>query len=126
MTRKRRLALAAVSALLASGLLASPGLPVGAQDVGPSEAAILGVAGRQVAWLNLEAPRPRNLTNLPAPAGALDVGARPGLERAVISVAGPFPGGGQRGADLVLLDLTSGTTSTLTTRLAAGESLQDP
>jgi Tol biopolymer transport system component len=111
---------------MAATLLAAPGVPVGAQDTGPGDAAILGVAGRQVAWLNLAAPRPRNVTNLPAPAGALDVGARPGLPRAVISVAGPFPGGGQRGADLVLLDLSSGATSTLTTRREPRESLLSP
>jgi len=122
----RRATLLAVSAGLAVAFAALPALPLGAQDAGLADAAILGVAGRQVAWLNLEAPRPKNLTNLPAPAGALDVGARPGLERAVISVAGPFPGGGQRGADLMLLDLTSGATSTLTTRLEARESLLSP
>src|ERR671930_143534 len=80
----------------------------GAQDTPPADAAILAVAGRQVAWLNLEAPRPRPVTNMPAPAGATDVAAQPGLPRAVVSVAAPFPGGGARGADLMLLDLSSG------------------
>jgi Tol biopolymer transport system component len=97
-----------------------------AQNVGPSDANILAVAGRQVAWLDLEAPRPRPVTSLPAPAGAVDVGARPGFPRAVISVAGPYPGGGLRGADLMLLDLNSGDLSLLQSRAEARESFVSP
>ena len=97
-----------------------------AQNVGPTDAGILAVAGRQVAWLNLEAPRPRPVTSLPAPAGAVDVGARPGFPRAVISVAAPYPGGGLRGADLMLLDLNSGELSPLESRAEARESLVSP
>jgi Tol biopolymer transport system component len=110
----------AVAAIVVGG-------PAGAQNVGPSDAAILAVAGRQVAWLNLEAPRPRPVTNVPAPAGAVDVGARPGFPRAVVSVASAFGGsGGQRGADLMLLDLTSGALSPLENRAEARESFLSP
>jgi Tol biopolymer transport system component len=118
----RRLVLA-VALVLAGSLM---GAPAGAQDVGPSDAGILAVAGRQVAWLNLEAPRPRPVTNLAAPAGAVDVGARPGFPRAVISVASAFPGGGLRGADLMLLDVNSGELSPLENRTEARESFVSP
>ena len=110
--------------MLATAL--GPAATNGAQNVGPGDVSILAIAGRQVAWLNLEAPRPRNLTNVAAPAGAVDVGARPGFPRAVISVASAFPGGGQRGADLMLLDLNSGGLSPLENRAEARESFVSP
>ena len=111
-------------ALLLLTTLVPPTAP--AQDVGPADAGILAVAGRQVAWLNLEAPRPRPVTNLPTPSGAVDVGARPGFPRAVISVASAYPGGGLRGADLMLLDLNSGELSPLENRAEARESFVSP
>ena len=42
-----------------------------------SAPAILAVVGRQVAWLNLEAPRHRAVSRLPATSNALEVTAQP-------------------------------------------------
>jgi hypothetical protein len=124
MTAVRFTVLVAVPFVLLACLVGFP--PAGAQVVGPGDAAILAIVGRQVAWLNLEAPRPRNLTSVPAPAGATDVGAVPGLPRAVVSIAGPFPGGGMRGGDLQLLDLSTGALAPLAARTEPSESLVSP
>jgi Tol biopolymer transport system component len=91
-----------------------------------ADAAILAVAGRQVAWLNLEAPRDRPVSRLPTTANALEVTAQPDTSHVVVAVGAPFPGGGARGADLLNLDLTSGDTSPLLQRAEARESLNSP
>jgi Tol biopolymer transport system component len=90
------------------------------------DAAILAVAGRQVAWLNLEAPRDWPVSRLPPTANALELTAQPDTSHVVVAVGAPFPGGGTRGADLLNLDLTSGDTSPLLQRAEARESLNSP
>jgi Tol biopolymer transport system component len=92
----------------------------------PADAAILAVAGRQVAWLNLEAPRDRPVSHLPPNANALEVTAQPDTSHVVVSVGSPFSGGGLRGADLLNLDLATGDTSPLLQRAEARESLNSP
>src|SRR5260221_7397874 len=50
---------------------------------------ILAPASRQAAWLDLEAPRPRPITQLGAPAYVTDVSAVPGAPMAVPARARP-------------------------------------
>jgi dipeptidyl aminopeptidase/acylaminoacyl peptidase len=64
---------------------------------------VLAPMGRQVGWLNFDAPRPRVVATLAAGAYVLDVTAVPGAGLAVIAVANDAQGG-----DLHTLDLTSG------------------
>jgi len=95
---------------------------------GPPEANILGIAGRQVAWLNLEAPRDRAVSRLPATANALEVTAQPDTSHVVVAVGAAYAGGGagQRGADLLNLDVSSGDTTVLLQRADGRESLDSP
>jgi hypothetical protein len=104
------------------------GLPVQGAPRGVEIAgSILAVVGRQVAWLNLDAPRSKVLTAFPAPAFALDVAAPPRSTSAVVAVFAPFGGGASAdSADLLSLDLRSGSTSPLLGRSDAGESLTSP
>jgi hypothetical protein len=98
-------------------------LRVHAQD---TDSSILAVIGRQVAWLNLEAPRHRFISRIATPANALEVTALPDASRVVVAVAGPFPGGGSRGADLIQLDSASGDLAPIVLRADAHESLNSP
>ena len=70
---------------------------------------VLAVIGRQVGFLNFDAPRPRVLTTLSAPSFAMDVSAVASTTIAVISVAEPLQahGQGDLGGDLFSLDLAS-------------------
>jgi len=88
--------------------------------------AILAVVGRQVAWLNFEAPRHRIVSHIPTPANAFEVTAQADTSNAVVAVTAPFPGGGTRGADLARLELVSGDTTPLLGRAEAKESLNSP
>jgi Tol biopolymer transport system component len=88
---------------------------------------ILAVVGRQVGWLNLDAPRPTVLTAFPAPTFALDVAAPARSTTAVVAVFAPYGGGNSADtAELLNLDLRAGTTSPLLGRSDAGESLTSP
>src|SRR5205807_1881622 len=80
--------------------------PAAAQTAGGR---VLAVVGRQVSYLNFEAPRPRALTTFSAPAFAMDIGAVPSAAMAVVSVAEPLGGQGQAniGGDLLGLDLSA-------------------
>jgi Tol biopolymer transport system component len=84
------------------------------------------VVGRQVAWLNLEAPRHRPVSRFPATANALEVTAQPDGSHVVVAVGAAFSGGGARGADLANLDPATGDTSMLLERADPGESLDSP
>ena len=57
--------------------------PVRGADLDPFPGGILAPVGRQVGWLNLDAPRPRAITNLPSPEYVSDV--------AVPSISGGLP-----------------------------------
>ena len=116
----------ACAACLALADLSTPGLALTQTGTETTDAAILGVAGRQVAWLNLEAPRDRPVSRLPTNANALEVTAQPDTSHAVIAVGAPYSGGGARGADLLNLDLVSGDTSPVLQRADARESLNSP
>jgi hypothetical protein len=98
----------------------------GAAQSGGANSGILAVVGRQVAWLNLEAPRHRPVSRLAATSNALEVTAQADTSHVVVAVGEPFGGGGTRGADLVNLDLTTGDTSPLLQRADARESLDSP
>ena len=112
----------AFAAAMSVGVLPSFGA---AQSVAVS-GGILAVVGRQVAWLNLEAPRHRPVSRLPATSNALEVTAQPDSSHVVVAAGGPFAGGGTRGADLLNLDVTTGDTSPLLQRAEARESLDSP
>jgi Tol biopolymer transport system component len=85
------------------------------------------VVGRQVAWLNLEAPRHRPVSRFPAASNALEVTAQPDRSHVVVAVGEAFPGAaGTRGADLFNLDLASGDMSPLLQRAEPTESLDSP
>ena len=75
----------------------------------PAGGRVLAVIGRQIGFVNFEAPRPRTLTTFSAPAFALDVAAVPSTSMAIFSVAEPFGGYGDAsslGGDLLSLDLS--------------------
>jgi WD40 repeat protein len=103
--------------------------PVGGwaqQSASVPAAQILAVGGRQVAWLNLEAPRDRPLTHLAGGSNALEVTAQPDGSHVVASVGAPFVGGGPRGADLVAVDPGTGDATPLLDRANPRESLDSP
>jgi len=112
----------AIAAATSVGALPSFGA---AQSVGVS-GGILAIVGRQVAWLNLEAPRHRPVSRLPATSNALEVTAQPDTSHVVVAVGGPFAGSGARGADLLNLDVATGDTSPLLERAEARESFDSP
>jgi hypothetical protein len=91
-----------------------------------SSAGLLAVVGRQVAWLNLEAPRHRPVSRFAATSNALEVAAQPDVSHAVVAVGAAFSGGGARGADLVNLDVNSGDVTPLLQRADPHESLDSP
>ena len=106
-------------------LLGTPGTGA-AQTQLSASGGLLAIVGRQVAWLNLEAPRHRPVSRFPSTANALELTAQADQSNVVVSVGGPFAGGGARGADLFNLDLTSGDISLLLQRADARESLNSP
>jgi hypothetical protein len=113
----------------AGAALALSVLPLGAV---PNSVA-LGIAGRvlapvnrQIAWLNLEAPRPRILTKLGEPAYVTDVAFVSNAPFAVAAIAAPFGDRGTAGADLYRLDTDSGAITPLVKRATAQESLTAP
>jgi hypothetical protein len=102
--------------------LASAPAPAAAQAFGGR---ILAPAGRQAAWLDLEAPRPRPVTQLDAPAYVTDVSAVSAASMAVLAVSSPFGGQGLTGTDLLGLD-ADGMLSPLVQRIDQSESLGAP
>src|SRR6185312_11982926 len=102
----------------------TPPAPLLAQET--TAGSILAVVGRQVAWLNLEAPRHRMVSHIATPANAFELAALPDGSGVVVAVTAPFPGGGTRGADLVQLNATSGDIAPLLQRAEAHESLTSP
>jgi hypothetical protein len=114
-------------------LLSALGIPLqpaaqGAQLVssGDDVGAVLGVVGRQVAWLNLIAPRPQILTQLQAPAYTTDVAMLPDRPGAVVAVMQAFKAQTSLGGDLLRLDLAERTFSPLVLRVSDAESLGSP
>lgn len=109
-----------VLAVLVMGL-ASPALvitaPAASQALGGR---ILAPASGQAAWLDLDAPRPRPVTQLDAPAYVTDVSAVPGASAAALAVSSPFGGQGLTGTDLLVLDLSAGSLSPLVQRTRRG------
>jgi hypothetical protein len=99
----------------------------GAAQSQPPSTGLLAVVGRQVAWLNLEAPRHRPVSRFAATANALELTAQPDASHVVVSLGAAFAGaGGIRGADLVNLDASNGDTSPLVQRADGRESLNSP
>jgi len=97
-----------------------------AQSQAEASTGLLAVVGRQVAWLNLEAPRHRPVSRFATSVNALDVTAQPDASHVVVAVGAAFPGGGARGADLLNLDVNTGDMSPLLQRTDPHESLNSP
>jgi Tol biopolymer transport system component len=97
-----------------------------AQPEGLPAGQILAVGGRQVAWLNLEAPRDRPVSHLAGSSNALEVAAQPDGSHIVAAVGQPFPGENSRGADLLNIDVGTGDTTTLLQRADPRESFDYP
>jgi Tol biopolymer transport system component len=87
---------------------------------------ILAVGGRQVVWLNFEAPRDRPVSHLPGSSNALEVTAMPDASHVVTAVGWPFADSGAHGADLLNLDLQTGEVTPLLQRADPHESLDSP
>jgi hypothetical protein len=120
-----RVALVAISLATSASLFALPTFGAAQTDAPPS--GLLAVVGRQVAWLNLEAPRHRPVSHFPSASNALELTALPDQSHAVVAVGAAFAGaGGQRGADLFNVDLASGDASPLLQRAEPRESLDSP
>jgi hypothetical protein len=113
-------------AAVAVALAAAVALSTVGASAQPAPPALLAVVGRQLAWLNLEAPRHRVISKLAATANALEVTAQPDGSHIVASVGAPFATGGARGADLVQLDPNTGEATPLLQRTDAKESLNSP
>jgi hypothetical protein len=109
-------------------LLLAPGIGSAQSQSPPSSATaqILAVGGRQVAWLNLEAPRDRPISHLSGSSNALEVTAQPDGSHIVASVGAPFAGNGARGADLLAVDPSTGDAAMLLERADPRESLDSP
>jgi hypothetical protein len=122
--RSLRRALAALALAASASLVALP--QFGGAQSQVSNPGILAVVGRQVAWLNVEAPRHRPISRFAPTSNALELTAQPDGSHVVVSVGGPFSGGGQRGADLLNLDPTTGDESLLLPRSDPRESLNSP
>jgi hypothetical protein len=120
---RRAAVLAAVAVAATIALVPTSAEAGGAQS---QTTGILAVVGRQVAWLNLEAPRHRVVSKFAPPANALEVTALADTSHAIVSVGAPFPGSATRGADLLDLDLQSGESSPLLLRAEARESFNSP
>jgi hypothetical protein len=117
---RRAVVAASIAASVSLGVLPEFGR---AQSQAEANTGLLAVVGRQVAWLNLEAPRHRPVSRFPATANALEVTAQPDVSHVVVSVGAAFSGGGARGADLFNLDVDSGDMSPLLQRADPHESL---
>src|SRR5579859_4540497 len=111
--------------LLGLALVGLPGASAAQQSQTPPSG-LLAVVGRQAAWLNLEAPRHRQVSRFPSTVNALELTAQADQSHVVVAVGGAFGAGGARGADLFNLDLTSGDASPLLQRADARESLNSP
>jgi Tol biopolymer transport system component len=98
--------------------------PASHADVDPAPGNILAPVGRQAAWLTLEAPRPRTLTNLSGTAFVSDLDAVGNV--AALAVQEPFGGGGDVGGDILRLDLAGGRMTSLVERASAAETLSAP
>jgi WD40-like Beta Propeller Repeat len=120
---KRALVALSVATGATLGIVPEFGL---AQPQPQPNSGMLAVVGRQVAWLNLEAPRHQPVSRFPATANALELTAQPDVSHVVVSVGSAFPGGGARGADLMSLEVTSGETAPLLQRSDPHESLNSP
>src|SRR5207253_10045823 len=123
--RSLQRALVAVTVAASASLAGLP--PFGAAQSQPQPTpGILAVVGRQVAWLNLEAPRHRPVSRFVPTSNALELTAQSDASHVVVSVGAPFPAGGQRGADLLNLNLDTGDSTPLLERSDARESLNSP
>jgi Tol biopolymer transport system component len=114
--------------ILATLVLAClPLASAGAQSTdAPPSGAVLAPAGRQVAWLSLEAPRPRFVTHFDAPDYVSDVAVPTGANRAAAVVVHLPTVGSVPYGDIMLVDLTSSTASPLVGDPDATESLSAP
>jgi hypothetical protein len=129
-TRMHRAGRVSLMSILATGALLLAGhVPIDrmqhAVAVEPS-GHVLAPIGRQAGWLSLAAPRRQVLTSLPDPAYVADVAAIPSASFAVIAVSSPFAHKRTAGDDLLRLDTSTGTVSTLLERANAQESVTAP
>ena len=106
-------------------LSTQPRLAVHAQPAAAGK--VLGAARGQVAWLDLIVPKSTPLTHLVRPAYPADVAGAAGVPFAVASIVAALPGThAALGADLLEIDLNSGTSHTLLGRESDTESLDLP
>lgn len=87
---------------------------------------IVAPVNRQIAWLNLEAPRPRAITQVDQPSYVTDVAASPDGAHVAAAVAEPLQGTGRVGTDLLTIAIASGQASMLVERRDGNESLGAP
>jgi Tol biopolymer transport system component len=87
---------------------------------------ILAPAVRQLAWLDLDAPRPQLLTHFDEPAYVRDVAAIPGAPLAAVAVVRSTGDSGPSGSDLLGVDLASGQLANIVQRTDETESLGAP
>jgi Tol biopolymer transport system component len=100
--------------------------PVSRADLEPASGSILAPIGRQAGWLNLDAPRPQILTSFPAPDYVSDLTATSDGQTAALAVQEPLGGGGDLGGDILRLDLSTGSLSSLVERSSGNETLGAP
>jgi len=96
-----------------------------APEASPS-AAVLAPVGRQAGWLSLVAPRPRFLTRFDSPDYVSDVALAAGSNRAAIVVVHSPTAAGVPYGQIMALDLTSSSVSSIVGGLDANESLGAP
>src|SRR5207249_155970 len=84
---------------------------------------ILAPAARQLAWVDLDAPRPQLLTHFDQPAYVSDVAASPAAPLAAIVVVRSLGDSGPSGSDLLAVDPSSGQVTNLVQRNGPTESL---
>ena len=101
--RARACVLLAAAWLAGFGVVVPAAMPAtGAQA---QNGRVLAVIGRQVGFLNFEAPRPFVLTALASPSFSIDVAAVAASPLAALAVAEPFDGQGDIGGDILGLNL---------------------
>ncbi len=116
--------LLALSGLFAVGLSFEQGSF--GQAVSSTNGSIFAPIGRQAGWLDLEAPRPRSITTLSAPAYVVDVAVAATGGPVVVAVSSPYAGHGTAGADIERVDLSTGTLIPFIGRASDQESLVAP
>jgi Tol biopolymer transport system component len=105
---------------LAPALPAAPGAAVA------SDGRVFAPIGRQAGWIDLNAPRPKAVSSLNAPAYVVDVAARPSSPSFTLAISAPYAGQGSPGTDLDTIDPSSGAVAPVVKRASDQEALDSP